>query len=172
MQNEIWKDIVGYEGLYQVSNMGRVKSLERIVPVAGGGFQTVSEKILSQSLDRGYLRVTLSYCGIPKRFLVHVLVGNHFLGPVAGRDFFNHRWGNKLDNRASELERCTRSENELHAYRILGKKSAARKAVLDASTGEVFESIFLAASSIGMKMRTLSAKLNGQNPNDTNFIFR
>lgn len=78
--DEIWKDIVGYEGLYQVSNMGRVRSKERIFESKGTGRYKRNAQILSLGKhSKGYLTVTLFKNGKYKRFLIHRLVAKSFL---------------------------------------------------------------------------------------------
>lgn len=101
---EIWKDIPNYEGLYQVSNLGRVKSFKR-----------GKEKILKPRLDRvGYYHVGLCEGGERKSNLVHRLVMLAFVGESDLQ--VNHKNGAKSDNRLENLEYCTSSENTQHAY--------------------------------------------------------
>ena len=77
---EIWKDIIGYEGLYQVSNLGRVKSCEKVIPHFRGGTRVLLEKLRKPSLDSdGYLVLDLYKEGKDKFFKVHRLVGFAFL---------------------------------------------------------------------------------------------
>lgn len=97
---EIWKDIKNYEGLYQVSNLGRVKSLRR-------------NKVLSPSLTtkKEYLGVSLCKNGKPKRFMVHHLVAEHFIPNPDGYKIINHKDENKTNNKSSNLEWCTQSYN-------------------------------------------------------------
>ena len=75
--NEVWHPVVGYEGSYEVSNLGRVKSLERMVPQRWGMYRKCPEKILRQKTARGYFQVRLT----GKTFNVHVLVAAAFIGP-------------------------------------------------------------------------------------------
>lgn len=78
--DEIWKDIVGYEGLYQVSNMGRVRSKERIFESKGTGRYKRNAQILSLGKhSKGYLTVTLFKNGKYKRFLIHRLVAKSYV---------------------------------------------------------------------------------------------
>ena len=111
MKNEIWKDVAGYEGLYQVSSEGRVKSLERKVP-KGDGERTVKERILKPSDDcRGYLRVDLRDGDKQKHFKVHRLVCEAFHENPDNKPQVNHINEIKTDNRASNLEWATAREN-------------------------------------------------------------
>ena len=105
---EIWKDIEGYEGLYQVSNLGRVKTLRRTF--LNG--RTTQEKILKLQLDRyGYKIVELSKSGKSKKFKVHRLVAIAFIPNDNDYKEINHINEIKSDNRVTNLEWCTRWYN-------------------------------------------------------------
>lgn len=96
---EVWKDIKGYEGLYQVSNMGNVRSLKR-------------NKNLSLEIIRGgYCRVKLCDNGKENKILVHRLVAKEFLDNPLGLCEINHKDENKLNNNVENLEYCTRRYN-------------------------------------------------------------
>ena len=114
MKNEEWRDVVGYEGLYQVSSEGRVKSLER----TDSWGRTVKERILKPVVvGDGYLKVNLCAGGKPKRFLVHRLVCEAFHENTGNKSDVNHINEDKADNRACNLEWCTRRENCNHGSR-------------------------------------------------------
>ena len=122
--NEIWKDIKGYEGKYQISNMGRIKSLSREHAICV--FNKVNIKIFSK--DRiikghkdkdGYLMVSLPFEGRYKNFKIHRLVAFAFLDKIEGKNIINHKNGKKDDNRVENLEWCTNSENLYHAHHVL-----------------------------------------------------
>jgi hypothetical protein len=116
---EVWKDISGYEGLYQVSNMGRVKSLERIVSPRKQGQRIAHEKIKqSKHTKDGYLEVTLCKNCKPKSIRTHRLVAHAFCENPFNKAEVNHIDGNKLNNRADNLEWVTSSENQIHAYKL------------------------------------------------------
>ena len=109
---EIWKPIVGWEGLYEVSNLGRVRSLDRDVPAKIGSTETRKGKIKSQQKTRfGYMRVTLSKDKYRKTYMVHRLVGDAFLPNPDSLPFINHKNETRNDNRAENLEWCTRLYN-------------------------------------------------------------
>lgn len=115
---EIWKDIKGYEGLYQVSNLGRIKSLKRKVRYQNS-FKTLKERIKGTFIGKqGYLRVELSKNGVNKKYSVHRLVAKSFIENSNESLEINHKNGIKTDNRVENLEWITRSENELHAYKM------------------------------------------------------
>ena len=115
---EIWKDIEGFEGHYQVSNLGRVKSLEWTYYSGQGHYakKVQPEKILSQKVSKrtGYCTVLLygdkrHYCS------VHRLVAKAFLPECEGKTIVNHIDGNKQNNNVNNLEWSTYSENTIHA---------------------------------------------------------
>ncbi len=113
MDKEIWKDIEGYEGLYQVSNMGRVRSL-----LDSYGNQRKTPKTLKNVRQpSGYFRVCLSKGGIGKRFFIHRLVAQAFIPNPENKPEVNHIVGDKANNTADNLEWNTRSENIQHALK-------------------------------------------------------
>ena len=102
---EIWKDIIGYEGYYQVSNLGRIKNIN-------------TNRILTGDTNNiGYRRVTL-YTPEKKRFFILRLVALHFCEGYQEDLVVNHKDGNKLNNCADNLEWVTHSENDLHAFKM------------------------------------------------------
>ena len=108
---EIWKDIKGYEGLYQVSNLGRIRSLynNKIK------FIKLFNKIKND--ENSYLRVQLVKNKIVKKFSVHRIVALAFIENPENKPLINHKNTIKIDNRVSNLEWCTQSENIIHAYK-------------------------------------------------------
>ena len=104
---EVWKDIEGYEGKYQVSDHGRVKSFLRGKIIIMSNVKTTL----------GYLRVKLRKDGKETPFPVHRLVGFAFIDLIEGKNEINHIDGNKKNNHVSNLEWCNRSENMRHADR-------------------------------------------------------
>ena len=113
---EIWKDIEGYEGLYQVSSVGIVKSLKRLVNSKHSS-RTVNEIILKQSLNKwGYYAVGLHKYGKVNIFRVHRLVAVAFIHNTESKPCINHINAIKTDNRAENLEWCTIRENTSHYY--------------------------------------------------------
>jgi hypothetical protein len=119
-QVEVWKDVSGYEGKYQVSDFGRVKSLARIVESRKGIFGNKKEIFLKPSKNRkGYLNVKLckksdGVCS-EKSVIIHRLVANEFLENTLNKPQVNHKNGIKDDNRVENLEWATGSENVIHA---------------------------------------------------------
>lgn len=107
---EIWKPVVGYEGLYAVSDRGHVRRVAQ--------YRNSTEKPLKASIVAGYPRITLCKDNVRRAALVHRVVAEAFIG-MGPNMVINHKNGNKTDNRLSNLEVCTRSENERHKWHTL-----------------------------------------------------
>ena len=104
---EIWKDIPGYEGIYAVSNFGKVKSLQRTRKGSYGSIRIVYEKILNHKIDKdGYHIVTLSKEGKTKCIGVHRLVAQAFLPNIYNLPMVNHKDENPSNNFVDNLEWC------------------------------------------------------------------
>lgn len=150
---EEWRDIKGYEGLYQVSNLGRVRSLPREVAyirVRNNKAQNIishhSGRIMSSPINgEGYAQVPITR---GNNMRVHRLVAETFIPNPENKPFINHIDGNKANNRVDNLEWCTNSENQRHAIDILGRKPGAyqNKMVRCVETGEIFENSQKAAN--------------------------
>ena len=115
---EIWKDVEGCEGKYQISNLGRFRSLDRYVYQKTCGGKTVRHiykgKIIKGFVQNtGYLMVTIK----GEKRLIHRLVAENFIKKIVDKDFVNHKNGIKLDNRVENLEWVTPKENVQHAIR-------------------------------------------------------
>lgn len=156
---EIWKDIDGYNGIYKVSNLGRIKSngFEYLQKGKGGNvFRRKSQpKILSQSYTvEGYLVVTLIKNGIAKQHKVHRIIADAFIPNPDKKPVINHINGQKDDNRIENLEWCTVKENTEHAHStgLCGRNAKAKCVARVDESGkilEVFESALQAAKHFG-----------------------
>jgi hypothetical protein len=116
MEQEIWKDIAGYEGFYQVSTMGQVKSLDRIIDHPTGGATNRKGRILKQhktGSKRNYHAVELKSVGCR----VHRLVAEAFIPNPQNKPEVNHIDGDPSNNRVDNLEWVTSSENQKHALK-------------------------------------------------------
>ena len=180
MKNEEWRDVVGYEGLYQVSSMGRVKSLERKVP-KGYGERTVKERILKPKTNRyGYLIVGLYAGGKRKMFFVHRLVCQAFHDNPDNKLDVNHINENKTDNRACNLEWCTRRENVNHGTRNVRAGKAIAKALskpvgqytLDGDLVKVWQSTSEVERQTGFSQGNISEVANGNRKTAHGFIWK
>jgi len=108
---EIWKDINGYEGKYQISNLGRVKSLARTTTYNDGRKKFIIERILQPILCKiGYYSLGLSLDGVPSVVTIHRLVALTFIPNPENKRAVNHKNGVKTDNRVENLEWVTDSE--------------------------------------------------------------
>lgn len=117
LPGEEWRDVVGYEGVYRVSNLGRVLALARKVPCRSGGLRPIPQSILACVSDRlGYKRLKPN----GRKFMfVHRMVMRAFVGePPEGKYSVNHKNGKPFDNRLANLEYCSHRENILHAVRL------------------------------------------------------
>lgn len=117
MSEELWKSIKGFEGYYEVSNKGRVRSLDRHVPRSDGNKQFVKGKFLVISYDTGgYSKVNLNRNGKATVGRVTRLVAENFIPNPYNKPTVNHINGNKKDDRVENLEWNTMSENIIHAF--------------------------------------------------------
>lgn len=157
LRDEIWKDIEGYEGMYQVSNKGRVKGLDRI-DAAG---KKRKNRIIKGGVSKGYRYIQLSVNKEIKTFTVHRLVAKAFIPNVDNKPCVNHIDHNRLNNNISNLEWCTHSENNESAL-VFGKYDEQMKEVyqVDINSGDIIdrhESISSAANKTGIHLTNISA---------------
>lgn len=160
MQEE-WRDIEEYFGLYQISNLGNVKSL--------GNNKTRKEKILKPEKTKGeYLRVCLSKDGKHKMYLVHRLVASTFIENPNNYEEINHRDEDKANNYVSNLEWCDRKHNI--NYGTHNQRSAASrinhpkrsKQVLCVETGKVYKSTHQVQRELGFAQGYISSACIGK----------
>lgn len=116
--NEVWKDVVGYEGIYEVSDHGRVRTKQGKTTHSDlHGIRVWKSRILKEKNPRGRdVRVSLWKDKKDKSFLVHQLVGKAFLPMIPGKECINHKDGNPRNNHLSNLEWCNHLENNRHAF--------------------------------------------------------
>ena len=170
---EIWKNIKGYEGLYQVSNMGRVKSLER----KNSQGRTVKERILKPAVKKaGYVEVNLYAGGKPKTCKVHRLVCEAFNDNRDEKPEVNHINEIKTDNRACNLEWCTRRENNNHGTHNERSGKARSKPVAQCTKeGELvktWSSLTEIGKQTGFSQGSISEAANGKRKQAYGFIWK
>lgn len=117
MEKEIWKDIEGYNGCYQVSNFGNVFVRESYVQAWGGAQRKKPRILKSADNGHGYRYVTISVKNKRKNHYVHILVAKAFIPNPEEKPCVNHKNGNKKDNSVGNLEWCTYGENQAHAIK-------------------------------------------------------
>ena len=176
MKNEIWKDVVGYEGRYQISSMCRVKSLARKVRHWRGGERIQKERILKPITDHyGYQVVNLYTGGKQKMLRVHRLVCEAFHENPDGKPCVNHIDENKTNNCASNLEWCTSSENNNHGTRTERSAKALSKPIgqytLDGELVKTWSSVSEAQRQTGFSRGNISQAANGKYKNSHGFIW-
>lgn len=127
MNDERWKDIEGFEGYYQVSNIGRIRSVDRCAK-SYNGERIVKGKVLKPVMSKktGYYQINLYKGGKKRGFNVHFLVAMAFV-EQNGKPFVNHKDGRKTNNVADNLEWVTNRENQHHALKLgLNKNYGAK----------------------------------------------
>ena len=150
---EIWKDVVGYEGLYQVSNLGRVRSLD-VVDRLG---RLHKGKIrVSKDNGTGYQTLPLKHDGKQKMVTVHRMVAIAFVDNPYNLPEVNHIDGDKTNNRASNLEWCDRRYNVKHAVKNGLHTYFGQRKVMCVELNRVFESVKDAEKWVGVKGSRIS----------------
>lgn len=172
---EEWKFIKGYEGLYEISSLGNVMSLN--------SNNSNQSKLLVGGFSNGYRQVGLNGINKTKRVKVHRLVAIAFIPNTEKKPFINHKNGIKTDNRVENLEWCTSKENYIHAYKNglyspkkgneshLSKNKIRQKAVINTLTKERFVCVLDASMFIGISYDSLIKQLNGNRENKTVMIY-
>lgn len=144
-EQEVWLPVVGYEGLYEVSSLGGVRSLDRIEAVPEGRHSTSwtrirRGKVLRQRVSNtGYLQTMLSKDGKSKNRLVHRIVAESFLPETKVKMEVNHKDGDRLNNNSLNLEWVTRRENALHSTRVLKKNKGSQSGTSKLTEHDVLE---------------------------------
>ena len=162
---EVWKDILGFEGYYQISDTGLVRSLDRDVRVEGDGRRTHLKgrkgKLLSPlTSGNGYLFVTLYKNGKGHTRSVHSLVADAFLQDRS--ETVNHKDGDKLNNSLNNLEWCSQKENCIHRSQILKKGRGERQHLSKLKEKEV--RMIKACLELGASIRGLARDYNVSAP--------
>lgn len=136
----IWRDVVGYEGLYEVSNNGLIRTKKgKKTYTEHHGWRTWEQRVLKQKVDRqNSHRVNLWRDGKPKTYLVHRLVAEAFIPKAEGKDYINHIDGDRRNNHVSNLEWCNHEENNNHAFDNGLIKTGHAIMLVDINSGEEY----------------------------------
>ena len=164
--NEVWLDIKDYEGYYQVSNLGRIRSLDREIKHSKNHTRFIKGKILSLRENKsraGYLEVSLHKNKKEKRFRVHRLVAEAFLNNENNFPQVNHIDGDKSNNTIWNLEWVTDLQNKKHAWENGLYSSNHRKREIECiETGKIYESVQKASELIPCDRKYLFKHLKGE----------
>ena len=164
IKNEVWKDVVDYEGYYQVSNKGRVMSLS----LRNGRKVIKRNKILNQTLNtKGYLKTNFSVENKIKTIRTHRIVGITFIPNLLNKPEINHINGIKTDNRVENLEWVTHQENCEHSYaNSLNKRARKVNQIKNGVIINTFRSQYEASKEIGVSQASISNCCNKIKGND------
>ena len=161
---EEWRDVIGYEGLYEVSNLGNVRSCEHFT----NGHHLMS-RVLRQNLSNRYLHVKLYKSQAKRSLRVHRLVAMAFVPNPDDKPQVNHIDGNRFNNSASNLEWCTSSENMIHAIKTglfePSTESTKKKVLQLDMNGNIvneWDSMTDAAKALGLQVSNISHCCSGR----------
>lgn len=170
---EVWRDITNYEDTYQISNLGNVRSKDRVVLYIDKRKRIFPGQTMKLNIDtKGYYKVNLRKNNKFKSLRIHKLVAEHFLKKEIGKNIVNHKDGNKLNNCVDNLEFVTISENTIHAIRVLKKDFTnggkhSKKPIISIQKNNIyrfFDSVGSASKFFDLSRRTIGRKMN--NPSD------
>lgn len=165
-EKEIWKDVVGYEGFYQVSNLGRVKSVDRLINGRYAGHKTKAKGQLLKTFTNktGYVRVALNINHKVNKFAVHRLVAQAFIPNPDNKPQVNHKDEVRDHNNADNLEWVTAKENSKYGTRPEKISQLKSKPVISVSEGGLmrwFKSATDAASVLNVQNKNITKVLHG-----------
>lgn len=162
---ELWKWVVGYEGLYMVSNHGRVMSVPKTIVKSNGRRQTCNGQMLKQALTtKGYPHIVLNKDGVGTSKPIHRLVAEAFIPNEMGLPSVNHIDENKLNNRVENLEWVSVEYNNSYGTRnkrISGTLSKPVQMISDGAVVEEFSSTVEAKKKTGAQTSHISECCNG-----------
>lgn len=162
---EEWLPVNGYEGHYEVSNLGNVRVVKKQIQSKRGDgyvYNWAQKTLRPTKTGNGYLRVCLYKSGRKEYLGIHRLVAEAFIHNPENKTQVNHKNGVRDDNKVENLEWATPSENLKHKYRVLGCKPVTRKEkVVCVETGEVYESETMAAKMNGLSQGNIAHVLAG-----------
>ena len=179
---EIWKDVIGYENLYQISDIGRIRTYARFFRLHHGALCTIKPRMLRPSIRCGYsIQVLTDINSKRKTFSIHRLVAKAFIPNPENQPEVNHKNGIRSDNRVENLEWATGSENIAHSYKILKRKGSnttgSKRKIPIAQLNYIgivineFKSIMDAENKTGIDRFHISACAKGQRQNAGGYLW-
>lgn len=175
--NEVWKDISGYDGLYQVSSFGRFRSLDTILKMKNGIDRFHEGHVIQPYVaNDGYLMINLTKDSVRRSYKAHRIVAEAFIANPFKRPFVNHKNENKQDNRVENLEWCTNKYNI--RYGTTQKKRIekigwkVRQFSADGTYIQTFISMRAASRILKIPMNGIYDNCNGKTKSYKGFIFQ
>lgn len=173
---ETWKDVVGYEGLYMVSNLGRIKSIDRVVKGKRKGAMKRKGHLMKPfSHPSGYLQIGLCKDGEINKQLLHRIVAISFLKNPENLPEVNHKNSDRKDCSVINIEWCDKDQNMLHAKKLERFKQGGNhyraRIILDTSTGVFYESVKEAATFTRYSYGYILQMMKGVKRNTSSLIY-
>ena len=167
MEQVIWKDIPGFEGRYQASNTGMIRSLDVVVKCRGNGWRVYKGRIKPQyKNNRGYATVNLCVDNVSVKKLVHRLVAETFIDNPLNKTQVNHKDENIENNNIENLEWVTDDENKMHSSIASGGTQRPKRSVIvvdiKSGYGRVFDGLREAERTLGIDHGSAMKVLNGR----------
>lgn len=171
---EIWKPIPGFEDYYEASNLGRIRSKERMYIGRWGTPRHLSTHVLkTNNTHNGYLQVKFSIDGVKYQPLVHRLVASTFIANPLNLPQVNHKDGDATNNNAENLEWCTASQNAIHRCHVLKHCSGKpRRKVLCKENKKIYESSHHAARELEINQGGIFNVCNGKQKSTRGLHFK